>query len=56
MVFEAKVDNQVHGEMLKKGDDITPDNYLYALFGPDTDIISYDFEAIATEDISETEL
>ena len=55
LVSEAKNDNQVHISFLKKTSSITTDNYLNALFGPDLSIISYDFEAIVSDDSTESE-
>ena len=55
LVFEAKNDNQIHISFLKKNSEMTSENYLNALFGPDLSIISYEFEAIVSEEQSETE-
>lgn len=53
LVFEAKTDNQIHNEFLKKADKITEENYLYALFGPDVNIIDYNFEVVVYDNEGE---
>ena len=53
--FEAKTDNQIHNEFLKKAGEITEDNYLHALFGPDVNIIDYNFEVVVYDDGVEKE-
>lgn len=55
LVFEAKTDNQIHNEFLKKAGEITEDNYLHALFGPDVNIIDYNFEVVVYDDGVEKE-
>lgn len=55
LVFEAKMDNQIHYEFLKKAGEITEGNYLHALFGPDVNIIDYNFEVVVYDNESETE-
>ena len=55
LVFEAKIDNQIHNEFLKKVDVITEENYLHALFGPDINIIDYNFEVVLYDDSVEKE-
>ena len=44
VVFEAKNDNMMHNEMLKSGDLLSKDNYMSFLFGPDRNLINYNFE------------
>lgn len=44
VVFEAKNDNQIHIEMLKKGGELSKDNYIDLLFGPDRNLLCYEFE------------
>lgn len=46
IIFEAKNDNSIHSEYLKTITDINEENYLNVLFGPDCNIISYDFESL----------
>ena len=55
LVFEAKIDNQLHISFLKKNTEITPENLLNALFGPDLSVITFEFEAIVSEEQRETE-
>ena len=55
LVFEAKTDNQIHYEFVKKAGEITEDNYLHALFGPDVNIIEYNFEVVVYDDGVEKE-
>lgn len=45
IIFEAKTDNQIYMEKLKENQKLSKDNYLSLLFGPDKDMIYYDFEA-----------
>ena len=46
VVFEAKNDNQIYYEFLKKkqDEDLSADNYLDLLFGPDKNLVKYQFE------------
>lgn len=44
VVFEAKNDNMIHNEMLKSGDLLSKDNFMSFLFGPDRNLINYNFE------------
>lgn len=44
LVSEAKNDNQIYYEVLKKGEELSENNYLALLFGPDTRLINYRFE------------
>lgn len=44
IVLEAKNDNSIHNEFLKKQSDITLSNYKECLFGPDNNLILYEFE------------
>lgn len=44
LVFESKIDNQIHLELLKNIEMLNGDNYLKVLFGPDTKIVNYTFE------------
>jgi len=46
VVFEAKNDNQIYDEFLKtkKDEDLSGDNYLNLLFGPDKNLVKYQFE------------
>jgi len=44
VVFEAKNDNQIYHELLKENKPLSKDNYLYYLFGPDSNLIKYQFE------------
>ena len=44
VVFEAKNDNQVYHELLKENEPLSKDNYLSYLFGPDTNLVKYQFE------------
>ncbi len=44
IVFEAKTDNQIYMEKLKGNQELNKENCLYILFGPDKDMILYDFE------------
>lgn len=56
MVFEAKIDNQIHIELLKRNVAITGENYLNILFGPDLNIISFNFEAVVSDTTQEQDL
>lgn len=44
VVFEAKNDNQIYHELLKDDTPLSKDNYLSYLFGPDSNLIKYQFE------------
>lgn len=44
VVFEAKNDNRIHAEMLKENNPLSLDNYVAYLFGPDGNLINYQFE------------
>lgn len=44
VVFEAKNDNRIHSEMLKENKPLSLDNYIAYLFGPDGNLINYQFE------------
>ena len=44
VVFEAKNDNRIYYEMLKKDEILSSENYLKLLFGPDKNLVSYQFE------------
>jgi hypothetical protein len=44
IVSEAKNDNMIYTEILKSKDALSKDNYLLYLFGPDTNIVKYEFE------------
>lgn len=44
VVFEAKNDNQIYYERLKDNKPLSKDNYLVYLFGPDSNLIKYQFE------------
>lgn len=44
VIFEAKNDNEIHLSLLKKTDNITPENYLACLFGPDQKIVEFKYE------------
>lgn len=44
VVFEAKNDNQIYHEILKENKSLSLDNYLVYLFGPDSNLIKYQFE------------
>ena len=43
-VFEAKNDNRIYIELLKGDESLSESNYLHYLFGPDTNLINYQFE------------
>ena len=44
VVFEAKNDNRIHAELLKENKPLSLDNYISYLFGPDENLINYQFE------------
>lgn len=44
VVFEAKNDNRIHAEMRKENNPLSLDNYVAYLFGPDGNLINYQFE------------
>lgn len=44
LVLEAKTDNMIHKELLKKGKEINTANYKEYLFGPDYNLLKYNFE------------
>ena len=44
VVFEAKNDNQIYHEMLKTEEELSGENYLKLLFGPDKNLVNYHFE------------
>lgn len=44
VVFEAKNDTRIHHELLKDNKPLSRDNYLEYLFGPDQNLIYYQFE------------
>lgn len=44
VVFEAKNDNRIYAEMLKENNPLSLDNYIAYLFGPDGNLINYQFE------------
>lgn len=44
VVLEAKTDNMIHRELLKKETEINLTNYKHCLFGPDLNLLKYDFE------------
>ncbi len=46
LVFEAKNDNQIYMEFLKECQQLTEDNYLKLLFGPDKSLMDYEYEMI----------
>jgi hypothetical protein len=51
VVFEAKNDNELHISSLQSCNEaITPANCFHVLFGPDQNIIDYDFEVSFSED------
>ena len=49
IVFEARTDNQIYMEKLKENQELSKENCLYLLFGPDKDMILYDFEVNISE-------
>lgn len=44
VVFESKNDNRIQYETLKESQELTAENYLSVLFGPDDKIINYYFQ------------
>ena len=44
VVAEAKNDNRIYTELLKEDASLSESNYMYYLFGPDTNLINYQFE------------
>lgn len=44
VVFEAKNDNRIYNEILKENACLGKDNYMMYLFGPDKNLINYQFE------------
>jgi len=44
VVFEAKNDNRIYHEMLKKDETLSKENFIEMLFGPDLHLINYQFE------------
>ena len=44
IVFQVKNDNRIHMEMLKSKDPLSINNYSKYLFGPDPNLINYQFE------------
>lgn len=44
LVFEAKNDNRIHMELLKRNEKLDKVNYVRLLFGPDKNLIKYEFE------------
>lgn len=44
VVFEAKNDNSIQKEILKTKDKLSLDNYQQLIFGPDKNLIDYEFE------------
>lgn len=44
VVFEAKNDNRIHIEMLKENRSLSANNYMTYLFGPDNNLVKYQFE------------
>ena len=44
LVFETKNDNKIHHEILKSSDKLSKDNYMRYFFGPDSNLINYEFE------------
>lgn len=44
VVFETKIDNRIYYEMLKKDERLSSENYLRLLFGPDKNLVNYQFE------------
>ena len=49
IVFEARTDNQIYMEQLKNNQKLSEDNCLTLLFGPDQDMVLYDFEVNTAE-------
>lgn len=44
LVFEAKNDNLIYQEFLKTNESLNKDNFIFMLFGPDENIINYEYE------------
>lgn len=44
LVFESKNDIKIHRELIKSNDPLSENNYMDYLFGPDTNLIKYQFE------------
>ena len=44
VVFEAKNDNKIYEEILKKNEKLSSSNYVELLFGPDKNLVNYRFE------------
>lgn len=44
LVFESKNDIRIHIEMLKSNEQLSENNYMDYLFGPDVNLIKYEFE------------
>lgn len=44
VVFEAKNDNRIQAEMLKENQSLSANNYIEYLFGPDSNLMKYQFE------------
>lgn len=44
LVFEAQNDNRIHAELLKTDEALSATNYIPFLFGPDSHIMTYEFE------------
>lgn len=49
IVFEARTDNQIYMEQLKEKQTLKKENCLALLFGPDKDMILYEFEVNTAE-------
>lgn len=43
LAFEAQNDNRIHNELLKSDEKLSIDNYMEYLFGPDSNLINYNF-------------
>lgn len=44
LVFESKNDIKIHNELIKSDEQLSGDNYIEYLFGPDKNLIKYQFE------------
>ena len=44
LVLETHNDNRIHHELLKSEEEISTNNYMEYLFGPDTHLVDYIFE------------
>ena len=44
LIHETKNDNEIQNEMLKSNENLSAENYMEYLFGPDTNLIKYNFE------------